>query len=104
MTRVTPMKLVTATIIITAAIVSLLFVFVVGGGSDGTLGRSSVPLPGISLGLTAEARGALLAGDAFPAADAGFAAILSIDASKMDLELVRQKIVEDAPDTPANRS
>ena len=91
MTRVTPIKVAALTILVlAAALVSLLFVFVVGGEPAGKK-LGSLPLPGFSLGLTAEASAALQAGGtAFPGPDpAGFAAIWSGDASTMDLVAVR---------------
>jgi len=64
MSRVTPIKAVSVTIVLAAALAGLLFVFVFGG--EGKVGR----FPGISLGLTAEASSLMQAGSAFPSDDA----------------------------------
>ncbi len=65
MARITPIRVVSVTIVLAAALAGLLFVFVFGG--DGTKG----PFPGISLGLTAEASGLMSPGAAFPSTQAG---------------------------------
>ena len=55
----------------------------------------SLPLPGLSLGLTAEAAAALQGNLAFPGPDpAGFAAIWSCDASLMNITAVREAILQ----------
>ena len=69
MTRATTVRIVSIALILTAALVSLLFTYVVGGSGNDS--KSSLPLPGISLGLTAEAQGLLAPGAAFPSTQAG---------------------------------
>ena len=95
MARVTTIRVGAMTILIlVAALISLLFVFVIGG-EDGGKKLGSLPLPGISLGLTAEARASLQAIDAFPGPDpAGFAAIWSGDAALMDITAAREAILQ----------
>ena len=59
MTRVTAIKATAVTVLLlAAALISLLFVFVIGGESGGNK-LGSLSLPGLSLGLTAEAKAAL---------------------------------------------
>ena len=95
MTNATTIKVGAVTILIlVAALISLLFVFVVGGEAGGKK-IGSVPLPGLSLGLTAEARASLQAINAFPGPNpAGFAAIWSGDASVMNVTAVREAILQ----------
>ena len=102
MTRVTAIKATAVTVLLlAAALVSLLFVFVIGG-EEGGKKIGSLPLPGLSLGLTAEARAALLGNAAFPETEAGFAAILSMPPEDMDVDAVRDALLIGSP-TPLSR-
>ena len=59
MTKVTAIKTTAVTVLLlAAAFVSLLFVFVIGG-EEGGKKIGSLPVPGISMGLTAEAMASL---------------------------------------------
>ena len=95
MTKVTAIKTTAVTVLLlAAAFVSLLFVFVIGG-EEGGKKIGSLPLPGISMGLTAEAMASLQATNAFPGPNpAGFAAIWSGDGSLMNLTAARESILQ----------
>ena len=56
MTKSMTMKVVTGAIILAAALISLLFVFVVGGEPGTSKRESSLPMPGIKLASAAQAK------------------------------------------------